>query len=182
MIEQVDRFIKAPGNYLILFYNFEQYVSDLKEFLKKIEVDAKKRKVIYISPNKPAKDFEAFSNFIVIDCVSKLLGEDIIKWDNCIFSSPYLPELSLALDRALKNAVDAIILLDSPSTFLIYNPPNNVLKFLNTLATKAKYLNTHLFILEIRKEVDEKFLAKVAQFCDKVVKLYKTVKKVESRI
>lgn len=181
MIEQIDRFVEAPGNYLILFYSFEQYVSDLKEFLRRIEINAQK-KVIYISPNKPAKDFETFSNFVVIDCVSKLLGGDISEQNNCVYSSPYLPELSLVLDKTIEEVENAMILFDSPSTFLIYNPSNNVLKFINTLTTKVKYLDIHLFILEIRKEIDERFLAKVAQFCDRIVKLYETIDKVKSRI
>ena len=102
-------------------------------------------KILYLSVNKPyEKLINKFnvskvdaSRFLVIDCITRT-AKNVSSTENCIYlSSPKaLDEIQRTVLDVLKNNQIDMVLIDSPSTLLMYYEAMDVLKFMHLLTTK----------------------------------------------
>jgi len=102
-------------------------------------------KILYLSVNKPYEKLVNKFNvskvdvnrFLVIDCITRT-AKNVSSTENCIYlSSPKaLDEIQRTVLDVLKNNQIDMVLIDSPSTLLMYYKAMDVLKFMHLLTTK----------------------------------------------
>jgi len=135
---------------------------------------------IYVITNKPYKTVKQQmeksglnpNKMIFIDIVTKMAKGDTEPKSNCFFveSPKNLVELGTAIDMAL-NAIkyeDKFVFFDSLTTLLIYNHPDELVKFFHLLGLKIRNYNINGVILSIEKK-DNIITERISQFCDIVL-------------
>jgi hypothetical protein len=142
---------------------------------------------IYISVNKPyfslTEEMELrkipTKNMYFIDCASGLMGKPPQESEQTyILSGPSnLTELSITIAKVLKsdriqnNEPNTILFLDSVSTFLIYNDPNTVARFLHSIAGKVRATNIRGVFFSLQDDLTKGAIESTTQFHDKVLSL-----------
>ncbi len=93
---------------------------------------------------------------------------------NVIFinSPSALTDISIATLSAIKSLSGGkkILFFDSISALLIYNEAGSVCKFAHFLINKLKEMNVTGVIIAVDKDLDEKIISQLTQFCDKSYK------------
>jgi len=187
MSKVIEKLKSVPPKSIVLLETSleENQMRLIADFLK----FSRNNKGIYVSSNRPTNDLvEKLLTFnfdltkaletgriYVIDLVSRSVGANEVK--ECIYvSSP--SELS-ATQMAIEKAVERIngeagktwLLLDSVSTLLVFNSSGALLQFLHFLIGRLRVLQFNGIIFTVEGSVEEKTLATVRQFCDRVIKL-----------
>jgi len=166
------------------------FVTDVKGYFKdsvnilKILINNLKLDGIYITINKPYQNLIESLNeskidtkkLFFIDCITKTVGGKPEITENCLFiASPQnLTELGVALTQAMeamKGKPNKFLLLDSLSTLLVYNSAGTVAKFSHFLTTRIRLSKLKGVFIIVEKEMEEKLLLTLSEFCDKVIKL-----------
>jgi len=145
-----------------------------------------KGKGIYVTINRPfdslielLKEKKINSkNLFFIDAITLTISGQAKEVSNCLFiNSPNsLTELGIALGeafKAMKTKEERFIFFDSLSTLLVYNHSKSVTKFAHFLTGKMREWKIKGVLISLQKNVDEKLIAQVSQFCDRVIEVKK---------
>jgi hypothetical protein len=140
---------------------------------------------VYISVNKPYFALTEImqgqkiptENMYFLDCASGLMGKPPQEFEKTyILSGPSnLTELSITLSQLLQSDMlkgkedRTILFLDSISTFLIYNDPNTVARFLHTIAGRVRTHNIRGIFFSLHEDTVKGAVASTVQFHDKVL-------------
>lgn len=138
-----------PENYLLLVVVKTKNYNKLTSSFLDIFINDEKKKGIYLTTNKSYTKLKHvlekekakidFKNIFFIDCMGKKIADEDKK--NAIATAPQnLTELNLIIDSAIKDRGIEFIIVDSLSTFFIYNKPKEIEKFIRSVITK---LNDH---------------------------------------
>lgn len=138
---------------------------------------------VYITVNKPSatiknefKEYGVdFSKIFFIDGISKQIGFDVDEDEGTMFlKSPHnLTDISIVISEAMKSikSNEKFLFLDSLSTLALYNDPNAVSRFIHHVSNKLRKDNISGIFLSVEKEIDEKILSSLSQFCDKTINI-----------
>ena len=136
---------------------------------------------VYVITNKPFKTVKEQmikadlnpNKMIFIDIVSALMKGNLKHQENCFFidTPKNLTQLGTAIDTALNaiNYPEKFICFDSLTTLLIYNHPDELIKFFHLLGLKIRNYNINGVILSVEKK-DSVITERISQFCDVVLR------------
>jgi len=170
--------IEIPEKGIILVISKSNHYNDTNNKIIKILVNNKKKNCIYLSLNRPSSTlFEEFkennidnSKVLIIDCVTKLAGEDVERAGNTIFveSPQSLTEMGAVLEGAVESitARGSFLFLDSVTTMLLYNNLKNVATFIHFLTIKIRYYKMSGVIVSLEEEETKQIISQISQFCD----------------
>jgi len=144
------------------------------------ELAASQKQTCYVTSNRPYvalvrtfKDNKINVNkFFFIDAVTKSIGEDVKKIKNCVFvKSPYdLVGLAISISEALKKCNN--LLFDSLSSLLLYEKPQNIMKFVHNIVNRIRVVGNVAAIFVILKgDVDAKLIKDFSMFIDDIIEL-----------
>ncbi len=173
-----DELRKLPEDFVVLTImpseNYDELNLTILNFL------IKKGRGTYITVNKPystlTKSFKSkglkLDNLYFIDCITKELRGSCVG-ENCSFiESPQdLTGIAVALDSIFKKEDHEFIYVDSLDTLSVYNDTNKLIKFFHFLTGKIKLHSLCGVIIGIHEDTDKALIAKLTQFCDKVIDL-----------
>jgi hypothetical protein len=179
-----EGFMGLPSRYLIMVTSSpENYVPMILSVLRNVVTPESIG--VYISVNKPYFSLEEImqsqkiptGNMYFLDCASGLMGKPPQELEKTyILSGPTnLTELSITLSKLLSSEQlkgkeeKTILFLDSVSTFLIYNDPNTVARFLHTIAGRVRTHNIHGVFFSLHDDTTKGAIASTTQFHDKVL-------------
>lgn len=155
----------------------------LKTNIKILKILTKDRTGLYITINQPYESLQKIlkkneidtSKMFFIDCITKTVSGAPERTKNCLFvASPSgITELGISITEALHmiSGDKRFLFMDSLSTLLIYNSAGTIAKFSHFLMSKIKLLGLNGIFMSIEKEMDEKLLAEISHFCDKVIRV-----------
>lgn len=158
----------------------------LKTNLKILDIltNSLKEKGIYVTVNRPFDSLTELleknkintKNIFFIDAITLTVVGEAKEVPNCLFiNSPNsLTELGIALGeafKAMKTKTDRFIFFDSLSTLLIYNQSKSVTKFAHFLTGRMREWKIKGVLISLQKNVDEKLIAQVSQFCDRIIEV-----------
>ena len=162
----MGRFDIFSGGVLFVESEPAQSLSVLKMLLKEL-----KGQGIIISASRPyamLKKTIDLSKVFVIDCVTKQGGGDTSGDRVAFVTSPSaLTEISLRFREQLK---DGFVIIDSLNSFLIYNEPLPLARFVHSLLIKLRLAGAKGFVIS-EKGLDQSFRAEIAQLCDGLVRV-----------
>jgi len=158
----------------------EQYFEGIIKIFQK---DIKKKKVIYVTTNKPynhiinlfkKKNIDT-DNILFIDCISMQVMPSEAKKEikNCIFikGPAYITDISIAINKAITLIQgEKVLVLDSLSALLIYNSEDVVGKFSNFVINKMRVNDISTIMLILGSDVDRKIIKTIESFVDEVKK------------
>ncbi|MFH1663740.1 MAG: ATPase domain-containing protein [archaeon] len=167
-------------------------LSDEKKYLEtnlkilNILTNKLNEKGIYVTINRPFNSLIELlesnkiktKNIFFIDAITMTVVGEAKEVPNCLFiNSPNsLTELGIALGeafKAMKETTDRFIFLDSLSTLLIYNQSQSVTKFAHFLTGRMREWKIKGVLISLQKNVDERLIAQVSQFCDRIIEVGK---------
>ncbi len=111
-----------------------------------------------------------------IDCISSIHNVNETEGDqfHLIGSLKELTALEISLEKTLANSPsnEIFIILDSISTLLIYHDEKTIERFIHGITTRIREKPGRKgFLIAVNAVDTEPILTKMAQFCDKVVKI-----------
>lgn len=137
---------------------------------------------IYVSSTVPGANIRAICDdkqlkkTVIIDTISRQLSgtETPKEVKDCMFcNSPEdLTSLHMQISSALNDGDNALIIIDSITTFLIYNSQNSMLRFIHSLSSLAREKSAKaVFFMMQTNKINEKFFEDLQGLTDKVFKL-----------
>ncbi len=156
----------------------ERYTETIPKLLN-ILIEDEKMFGIYVSLNKPYKSLVEILKKEKVDA-SKLLIIDMISGTpekrtdhkRCIYvdSPQNLTDLSITLSEAISALEERkkFVIIDSLSTFTLYNQDDPVIKFVHFLVTKMQVKNIKLILLTSKGDLSTELISTIAQFADNV--------------
>jgi hypothetical protein len=145
----------TSNKFLLILMNEEHYPEKMDELIKVVEKS--KTKICYVCLSKPYEYVVAefrdkglnLKDFFFIDVLSSHFSKPKPR-DDCIFvSSPSnLDGVKEAVATAVKTKKCSVVVFDTISTLLIYEPNFSIVKFTNSLITeKSHEFTTKLFVI-----------------------------------
>ncbi len=137
-------------------------------------------KLIYVTSSLPFKSIQEkfevakINDYFIIDSVTAPIIQDPNMYKNCIFirSPGDLTEISINLENLLKKGGENFVVIDSITSFLIYNSENEILRFIHFTSSVAREKKSKLvFIVIENKGISDSFLDKIRSFIDEEAKL-----------
>jgi archaellum biogenesis ATPase FlaH len=137
-------------------------------------------KLIYVTSSLPFKsiqeklDVAKIEDYFIIDSVTAPVIQDPNAYKNCIFirSPGDLTEISINLENLMKRGGENFVVIDSITSFLIYNSENEILRFIHFTSSIAREKKSKLvFIVIENKGISDAFLDKIRSFIDEEAKL-----------
>ena len=137
-------------------------------------------KLIYVTSSLPFKSIQEklevakINDYFIIDSVTAPIIQDPSTYQNCIFirSPGDLTEISINLENLLKKGGENFVVIDSITSFLIYNSENEILRFIHFTSSIAREKKSKLvFIVIENKGISDSFLDKIRSFIDEEAKL-----------
>jgi len=140
---------------------------------------------VYVTLNKPYENVRNYlkdepvdiSKIIFIDAVTKTLGGNMKKTEDCLFigSPENLSDISIAMDQAIMAIPkkDKFLFFDSLSTLLLYNSVDVVAKFIHFISGKMRIWKVKGIIISLRREKDKELIEELREYCDIIINLKK---------
>jgi len=162
--------VSAPENYAAVNLALAGYLT-------------KKRKMsgVYITMNKPYKNMVATlekegvdtKKIFFIDAISGIIGDKKSANGNCVMlpSPGSLTEMGIVISKVCDKKNPRFMIMDSLSTLLLYNNQRATLKFVHYVTTQLRKCAWPGIIFSLEKDIEEKILTSMTQFCDKVIKI-----------
>jgi archaellum biogenesis ATPase FlaH len=184
--EEIEKKLnELPTEFIALIVSTSDIYSIAQDIALRVLVKNKNMSGTYVTFNRPYSTLKKavedqglnLSKMFFIDLITESAGGKAEKstGDRCFYvSSPKnLTELSILIEQAMLRLPKEkrFVFIDSISTMLIYNDADTVLRFIHSLTGKMRLLGITGIIFLLEKESDEKFLAQVAQFCDRVINI-----------
>ncbi len=85
--------------------------------------------------------------------------------ENCVFiDSPIdLTSIALSISEALKLGCD-VVFIDAITTLLIYNSPASVIKFSNSVLTKARVNHSKVISVSLKEDEKSELIKNIYEF------------------
>lgn len=169
-----------PDHFVVLAILPSKHFENINLHLLNILVNKQRSFGSYITINRPYKNMLELlksrsidtKKLYFIDCITQELREDDSEKGCYYVNSPSdLTELAIALDPVFKKEKHEFIFLDSLDTLLIYNDMDRVVKFAHFLTGKIRMHKLKGFFLALHEKSDERLIAELSRFCDKVIDL-----------
>ncbi len=136
-------------------------------------------KLLYITSSLPAVSVEekirhaGLEDYYIIDSVTTDVLKDCNDSKKIYINSPGdLTEISINIENLLKKDSTTFIVIDSVTSFLIYNSENEILRFVHFTSSIAREKNSKLvFIVVQNSGLSKEFLDKMRSFIDEEVVL-----------
>ncbi|MCL4398744.1 MAG: DUF835 domain-containing protein [Candidatus Parvarchaeota archaeon] len=137
-------------------------------------------KIIYVTSSLPSKsiqeklDLAEVKDYYIIDSVTSNILQDAVSNDRCIFikSPGDLTEISITLESLLKKSGETFIVIDSITSFLIYDSENEILRFIHFTSSIAREKKNKLVFIVIENSgISKAFLDKMRSFIDEEARL-----------
>ncbi|MFH1239833.1 MAG: ATPase domain-containing protein [Candidatus Diapherotrites archaeon] len=169
-----------PENFLLLVVvKTKNYTSLVSAFLD-IFTNDEKKKGIYLTTNKAydkikhvlekEKNPIDFKKVFFIDCMGKKIAEEDKK--DAISAAPQnLTELNLIIDSAIKDRDVSFIIVDSLSTFFIYNQPKEIEKFIRSVITKLNDNKVKGVFITNKTRSNESAIDEISLFFDETLEM-----------
>ena len=113
------------------------------------------------------------SKMFILDCVTKDNNGDT-KADNVVFLENVsdLTKISLSLSERMKTTNGKkFVFIDSITSMLIHNKPHVFARFMHSILTRMRVNGTGGLLISLEDKTDREVRAKIAQLCDKVIKI-----------
>ncbi|MBI5884819.1 hypothetical protein HZB89_01845 [archaeon] len=140
-----------------------------------IEGKKKGLKVIYVTGNRTSgfllerlneMNAEA-SDYFFIDCVSALGGSVKPAGSIAFIDNPAnLTSISIIMKQKAGEEKNSLVVIDSLSTFLVYNSPPNLAKFLIGAMVNARESRNGILVLSTDKDLEIKEMESILQMAD----------------
>jgi len=136
--------------------------------------------ILYVSVSRPAealiKEFKKNNidskKFFFIDCISQTVSVNEEAQDTVLIRNPGAQnDLAREIDRVLSEKKTKLIILDSPSSLVIYSDPENVIRFIHTIITKLELSDCKGIFPALYDEENPMFLKQIEMFADAVLDL-----------
>ncbi len=139
----------------------------------------------YVSVNRPFSDLIKVlkkskiphDNLFFIDCITKEVGGKPIATPNCVYmdSPRALTDICIAMHQFIEHAKkhNKFIYVDSISTLGIHNDTNTMLRFIHYLTGKIRLWDIQGVMVALHEDADERLIAEISQFCDRMIDLTK---------
>lgn len=172
-----------PHNYIVGVVMPSESYEDTNMQLLKFLINKKNNHGGYVSISKPSHHIISLlknkkintDNLYFIDCITKCLGVELTKANNCVFieSPAHLTELSTVLHEYFVSNINKnrFLYIDSLSTLCIHNKSDSVLKFIHYITGKMRIFGFNGVMLSLHEETDKKLIEELGQFCDKIIHL-----------
>lgn len=143
------------------------------ELLSRIK--SKGFKLIYVTSSLPFKSIEEklelakVDDYFIIDSVTAPVIQDSIPDSKCIFikSPGDLTEISINLEGLIKKERETFVVIDSITSFLIYNSESEILRFIHFTSSVARERKSKLVFIVIENNgISKNFLDKIRSFID----------------
>ncbi|MDP2750865.1 MAG: hypothetical protein Q8O89_08600 [Nanoarchaeota archaeon] len=135
-------------------------------------------KICYVSFSKPYGTLvDAFkkaglkeSKFFFIDTLTSTVTTPK-EVSNCLFieSPSDLTSIKLSISEAVKMGCE-IVFVDSFTTLLVYNSPEDVVKFSNSLLTKIRVDGKKALLVTLKEDEKNELVKGLYEFADEVIK------------
>ncbi|MCL4372454.1 hypothetical protein M1384_00085 [Candidatus Parvarchaeota archaeon] len=132
-------------------------------------------KLIYVTSSLPFKSIEErfesvkLDNYFIIDSVTAPIIQDAVSNSKCLFikSPGDLTEISINIEGLLRKEGQIFLIIDSITSFLIYNSENEILRFVHFTSSIAREKKTKLVFIVIENNgISKNFLDKIRSFID----------------
>lgn len=113
------------------------------------------------------------SKMFILDCVTKDNNGNE-KDDNVVFleNTSDLTNISLSLNKQMKTTNGKkFVFVDSITSMLIHNKPHVFARFVHSVLTRMRVNGTGGVLISLEDKTDREVRAKIAQLCDKVIKI-----------
>ncbi|HLD88650.1 MAG TPA: hypothetical protein VI894_00440 [Candidatus Nanoarchaeia archaeon] len=156
----------------------EKY-SQLSTDVLKVMCNQKNFMGVFVTINKPVDVLKQIlqqngvstENLYFIDVISRKIGVKIVPVKNTIYleSPKGLTDISIGISQALSaiKSQNKFVYFDSISTLLLYNEPTTVSRFAHFVTGRVHQWKAVGILVALEKEMDEKLLSQISQFCDK---------------
>ncbi len=158
--------------------NYNDFIQAIGEYIKSRPADA----CLYVTVTNP---FERViknighlltnSNIKFIDCVSRAAGIETVD-NRCVFieSPTHLEGILLEIINNIKQwnkSIQKYVIIDSLSSFVLYNDPILVAEFYTYLCSHLDISNTHIISLCIEEEMDDTLNKIIYLKSDRILKV-----------
>ncbi|MCD6477411.1 MAG: hypothetical protein J7K87_00185, partial [Candidatus Aenigmarchaeota archaeon] len=133
------------------------------------------RKICYITLNDPYATIISNLNIkeekiVFIDCVTSTVESPKSKKNVIFVSSPHaLTEISISLEKAIKNKKVDFVIFDSISAMLIYEDSFTIMKFIHRLVLTFRARSISAFFVIMKEDLSDELMKDLAMFVDKIV-------------
>ena len=185
-MDLVKELKKVKKEEIVLILSDEKKYLDTNLKILNILTNKLDEKGIYVTVNRPFESLNEMleknkiktKNLFFIDAITMTIVGEAKEVPNCLFiNSPNsLTELGIALGEAfssMQKKEDKFIFFDSLSTLLIYNQSKSVTKFAHFLTGRMRQWKIKGVLISLQKNVDERLIAQVSQFCDRIIEVKK---------
>ncbi|MCL4396763.1 DUF835 domain-containing protein [Candidatus Parvarchaeota archaeon] len=137
-------------------------------------------RLIYVTSSLPSQsiqeklDLAKVTDYFIIDSVTAPIIQDVVSTNKCIFikSPGDLTEISINLESMLKKEGETFVIIDSITSFLIYNSESEILRFIHFTSSIARERKTKLVFIVIENNgISKNFLDKIRSFIDEEAEL-----------
>lgn len=176
--EKFDRELKGFKEYVALAtVDAKQYQKTNMALIKHL-IEDQHFPGVYVTLNRPFSTIKKIFEkngidtrmIIFIDAVTKTVGGEVEKKDNCLFigNPENLSDISIAMDQAVRAVPgkEKFLLFDSLSTLLVYNKPITVARFVHFMAGKMRVWKVKGIIITLEKESDRELIEELIPICD----------------
>lgn len=171
-----------PQNYVVLLLSDSNtYLDTNLSLLKTLTNEG--NLVIFVTMIRPAavlnKLYEEHgidkSRIYTVDCVSTLTQQYIKHTEHEVFVQPNnLSAIAMAVNEmALSLTGTKIVIFDSPSTLMVYNSLNEIMKFALFLTSKIRLENLRGILLSVEEDMKSDILNGLSHVSDRVINLNK---------
>jgi len=163
------------NNSLMITLSSEEYKKVMSELNK--ELGKSLKKICYVSFSRPAgaikEEFDSLKlsseKYFILDTTSKMMGLKCDLPNVSYVSSPRaLTELGLSLSKVMKSAEIKIIFFDSIGSALTYNDEVTAIRFLHSIAVKAKDSGKKLICIMVDGDLKKTLFRESVLFFDEV--------------
>ncbi|MFH0970982.1 MAG: hypothetical protein V1835_00290 [Candidatus Micrarchaeota archaeon] len=115
------------------------------------------------------------SKVYIVDCVSTLTQQYIKHTEHEVYVQPNnLSAIAMAVNEmALSLEGKKIVIFDSPSTLMVYNSLNEIMKFALFITSKIRLENLKGILLSVQEDMSSEILNGLRHVSDKVINLNK---------
>ncbi len=171
-----------PDNYVVLMVSdSNNYLEANLSLLRALTNEG--NLVIYVTMIRPAavlaKLFEQNAidkeKIYIVDCISTLTQQYIKHTEHEVYVQPNnLSAIAMAVNEmALSLQGSKIVVFDSPSTLMVYNNFNEIMKFALFLTSKIRLENLKGILLSVEEDMKSDILNGLSHVSDRVINLNK---------
>ncbi len=168
-----------PGDIAIVDIDYKSYNNLILELLK--NCNEQKKQAVVLSATKGYGDFTDFlsenklnkENVCYIDTITRLSGVILKNEPKVMYvgQPSDLTDVSINVAACLDLNKNSIIIIDSLSTFSLYNSANDLIKFIHLLSQKTKKSGAVALLIAVKEDIDQDLIQRLKNYCDAEIDL-----------